>query len=110
MLWAGTDGGGVVYRIDPRVAGAKPFAMLAATQREITALAEDEAVQCVCVGRGFEVRNFASSSPCHGRCWRHYYIRTAGISQCGERTARQFLMEARCTRSRRMEHLRVWSR
>jgi hypothetical protein len=41
MLWAGTDGGGVVYRIDPRTAGAKPFAMYAAAQREITALAED---------------------------------------------------------------------
>lgn len=41
LLWAGTDGGGVVYRIDPRGSGAKPFAMLAAAQREITALAED---------------------------------------------------------------------
>ena len=43
MLWAGTDGGGIVYRIDPRVRGARPLAMLAAAQREITALAEDDA-------------------------------------------------------------------
>ena len=43
MLWAGTDGGGVVYRIDPRQAGAKPFAMYATAQREVTALAEDDA-------------------------------------------------------------------
>lgn len=43
QLWAGTDGGGVVYRIDPRAANAKPFAMYAATEREITALTEDAA-------------------------------------------------------------------
>ena len=42
-LWAGTDGGGVVYRIDPSVPAAKPFAMYAATEREITALTEDAA-------------------------------------------------------------------
>jgi hypothetical protein len=42
QLWAGTDGGGVIYRIDPK-AGGKPFAMYAATEREITALTEDAA-------------------------------------------------------------------
>jgi hypothetical protein len=41
QLWAGTDGGGVVYRIDPKAANPRPFAMYAATEREITALAED---------------------------------------------------------------------
>jgi len=41
QLWAGTDGGGVVYRIDPKAANARPFAMYAATEREITALTED---------------------------------------------------------------------
>jgi hypothetical protein len=43
MLWAGTDGGGVIYRIDPRVAAARPFAMYASAEREVTALAQDEA-------------------------------------------------------------------
>ena len=41
QLWAGTDGGGVIYRIDPKAANAKPFAMYAATEREITSLTED---------------------------------------------------------------------
>ncbi|SFS14210.1 hypothetical protein SAMN05421771_2486 [Granulicella pectinivorans] len=43
QLWAGTDGGGVIYRFEPKTAGAKPFAMYAATEREITALTEDAA-------------------------------------------------------------------
>jgi len=43
QLWAGTDGGGVVYRIDPKATSAKPFAMYAATEREITSLTEDAA-------------------------------------------------------------------
>lgn len=40
-LWAGSDGSGVIYRLDTRVAGAKPFAVYAAPRREITALATD---------------------------------------------------------------------
>ena len=52
MLWAGTDGGGVVYRVDPRQAGAKPFAMYAAAQREVTALAEDAAGNVYAAGVG----------------------------------------------------------
>lgn len=55
MLWAGTDGGGVVYRFDPRVAGTKPFAMYAAAQREITALAEDAAGNIYAAGVGSKV-------------------------------------------------------
>jgi sugar lactone lactonase YvrE len=41
MLWAGSDGAGVVYKIDTKVAGAKPFAVYAAPRREITSLAMD---------------------------------------------------------------------
>jgi sugar lactone lactonase YvrE len=40
-LWAGSDGAGVVYKIDTKVAGAKPFAVYAAPRREITSLAVD---------------------------------------------------------------------
>jgi len=40
-LWAGSDGAGVIYRFDTKTAGAKPFAVYAATRREITSLAID---------------------------------------------------------------------
>ncbi len=40
-LYAGSDGAGVIYRIDPSKAGATPFAIYAASRREITALAMD---------------------------------------------------------------------
>jgi hypothetical protein len=40
-LWAGSDGSGVIYRINPSQRDAKPFAVYAATRREITALAID---------------------------------------------------------------------
>lgn len=43
VLWAGSDGAGVVYRFDTRTPGAKPFAAYAAGRREITALAMDAA-------------------------------------------------------------------
>ena len=41
VLWAGSDGAGVIYRFDTRQSGAKPFAAYAAGHREITALAMD---------------------------------------------------------------------
>ncbi len=41
VLWAGSDGVGVVYRYDTKVPGAKPFAAYAAGHREITSLAMD---------------------------------------------------------------------
>jgi len=40
-LWAGSDGSGVIYRFATGTAGAKPFAVYAATRKEITALAMD---------------------------------------------------------------------
>jgi hypothetical protein len=40
-LWAGSDGSGVIYRIDTKAPGAKPFAAYAAPRREITSLAMD---------------------------------------------------------------------
>lgn len=51
-LWAGSDGSGVVYRIDTKVAGAKPFAVYAAPRREITALATDSAGNIYIAGVG----------------------------------------------------------
>lgn len=41
MLWAGSDGAGVIYKIDTKTAGAKPFAIYAAPKREITSLTSD---------------------------------------------------------------------
>jgi sugar lactone lactonase YvrE len=51
-LWAGTDGAGVIYRIDTKVAGAKPFAVYGASRREITALAMDTAGNVYAAGVG----------------------------------------------------------
>lgn len=42
-LWAGSDGSGVIYRINTKEAAAKPFAAYAAPKREITSLALDAA-------------------------------------------------------------------
>ncbi|HEY2040500.1 MAG TPA: WD40 repeat domain-containing protein, partial [Edaphobacter sp.] len=52
MLWAGSDGAGVVYRIDTKVAGAKPFAVYAAPRREITSLALDDVGNVYVAGVG----------------------------------------------------------
>lgn len=51
-LWAGSDGGGVVYRFDTRAAGAKPFAAYAAPKLEITALAMDGSGNVYAAGVG----------------------------------------------------------
>jgi sugar lactone lactonase YvrE len=51
-LWAGTDGSGVIYRIDTKVSGAKPFAAYAAPRREITSLAMDEVGNVYAAGVG----------------------------------------------------------
>lgn len=51
-LWAGSDGAGVIYRIDTKAAGAKPFAAYAAPRREITSLAMDEAGDVYAAGVG----------------------------------------------------------
>ena len=52
MLWAGSDGAGVLYRLDTRHPGAKPFAAYASAHREITSLAIDAsgAVYAAAVG------------------------------------------------------------
>ncbi len=51
-LWAGSDGAGVIYRIDTKAAGAKPFAAYAAPRREITSLTMDEAGNVYAAGVG----------------------------------------------------------
>ncbi len=51
-LWAGSDGGGVVYKFDTRVVGAKPFAVYSAAKLEITALAMDGAGNVYASGVG----------------------------------------------------------
>ena len=51
-LWAGSDGAGVVYKISPMEAGAKPFAVYAAARKEITALAMDAAGNVYAAGVG----------------------------------------------------------
>ena len=52
MLWAGTDGGGVIYRFDTKVSGAKPFAAYDAAKREITSLVMDAAGNVYAAGVG----------------------------------------------------------
>ena len=57
-LWAGSDGAGVIYRIDTTTriettgAGAKPFAVYAAARKEITSLAMDAAGNVYAAGVG----------------------------------------------------------
>lgn len=51
-LWAGSDGSGVIYKISTAQAGAKPFAVYAATRREITSLAMDAAGNMYAAGVG----------------------------------------------------------
>ena len=41
MLWAGSDGSGVIYRIDTKRPGSMPFAVYSAPKREITSLTSD---------------------------------------------------------------------
>ncbi|MGA1981566.1 MAG: hypothetical protein ABSG84_03760 [Acidobacteriaceae bacterium] len=51
-LWAGSDGSGVIYRFNTKVAGAKPFAVYSAPKMEITALAMDGAGNVYAAGVG----------------------------------------------------------
>ena len=51
-LWAGSDGAGVIYRIDTKTAGAKPFAAYAASRREITSLTIDDSGNVYAAGVG----------------------------------------------------------
>jgi len=51
-LWAGSDGSGVIYKINTNRAGAKPFAVYAAPKKEITALAMDDAGNVYAAGVG----------------------------------------------------------
>ncbi len=51
-LWAGSDGDGVIYKFDTRVAGAKPFAVYSAAKKEITSLAMDGAGNVYAAGVG----------------------------------------------------------
>jgi sugar lactone lactonase YvrE len=51
-LWAGSDGSGVVYRVDTKSPSAKPFAAYSAPKREITALATDEQGNIYAAGVG----------------------------------------------------------
>jgi len=52
MLWAGSDGSGVIYKFNAKVAGAKPFAVYSAPKMEITALATDGAGNVYAAGVG----------------------------------------------------------
>jgi hypothetical protein len=52
ILWAGSDGAGVIYKIAALEADAKPFAAYAAAKREITALAIDAAGDIFAAGVG----------------------------------------------------------
>ena len=51
-LWAGSDGPGVIYKLDTTQPAAKPFAAYAAPRKEITALALDKAGNLYAAGVG----------------------------------------------------------
>ncbi len=52
VLWAGSDGAGVIYRFEAHSPGAKPFAVYASGHKEITSLATDStgAIYAAAVG------------------------------------------------------------
>lgn len=52
VLWAGSDGAGILYRFDTRHPGAEPFAAFASGHREITAMAigQDGSLYAAAVG------------------------------------------------------------
>ena len=52
ILWAGSDGAGVIYRFDTTRPGAKPFAAYSAPRREITSLAIDPSGNVYAAGVG----------------------------------------------------------
>ena len=52
ILYAGSDGAGVVYKIDTAKPAGTPFAMYSAAKREITALALDESGNLYAAGVG----------------------------------------------------------
>ena len=65
-LWAGTDGGGVIYKLKTTATGStgKPFAAYAAPKREITALAMDAAGNVYAAGVGAKpAANAAAGQP-----------------------------------------------
>jgi hypothetical protein len=51
-LWAGSDGGGVIYKFDTRRPGARPLAVYSAPKKEITALTMDAAGNLYAAGVG----------------------------------------------------------
>lgn len=52
VLWAGTDGNGVIYRFDTRASKPRPIAAYSAARREITSLATDSAGNIYAAGVG----------------------------------------------------------
>ena len=56
-LWAGSDGSGVIYKYATGKSGAKPFAVYAASRREITSLAMDAAGNVYAAGVGTKGRS-----------------------------------------------------
>jgi outer membrane protein assembly factor BamB len=61
VLWAGSDGNGVVYKFDTRTAGAKPLAVFSAPKEEITSLTTDAAGNIYAAGVGTKPAAGASS-------------------------------------------------
>ena len=78
-LWAGSDGAGVVYKISPVEAGAKPFAVYAAARKEITALAMDAAGNVYAAGVGTKGARGAAAVAGDGECGGDDYVFAAGV-------------------------------
>lgn len=66
VLWAGSDGSGVIYRFRTAVAGEKPFAVYAGARREITALAMDKSGDIYAAGVGARGRTTLPPLPVTG--------------------------------------------
>jgi hypothetical protein len=113
-LWAGSDGSGVIYRFDTRVAGAKPFAAYSAPKREITALAMDGAGNVYAAGVGTKPapgRARAGAASVAGDGSGGMTITFSQPGSANAATANTMIPEgSEIYRSRRMGALRSWLR
>ena len=83
-LWAGSDGAGVIYRISTTVAGAKPFAVYAASTAGDHGSGYGWRGECVCGGSGEQGDGGVASAAGDGECGGDYYVLPAGVGfGCG---------------------------
>ena len=82
-LYAGSDGAGVIYKIDTAKPAPVPFALYSAAKREITALALDSAGNLYAAGVGAKGSVPLPNLPVTRRYRDHHHLRPARLLDCG---------------------------